>query len=195
MPAVTTKRLVWLTLAAPAAVFAAMAARLPAPDWEELLHPTGELSARLLILALAATPLLRLFPGSRIVRFLVRHRRAVGVAAFGYAALHLLFYAVAMGTLSNMLAEIGAPGIWTGWLALLLMLPLAITSNDRSQRLLAAGWKRLQRLAYPVALLTLAHWALIHDDAVAALLHFVPLALLQLARVRRPRFTTGEVHA
>jgi sulfoxide reductase heme-binding subunit YedZ len=52
-------------------------------------------------------------------------------------------------------------------------------------RWLKAGWKRVQRLAYPAALLTLFHWALVHDGLIAALLHFVPLALLQGWRVAR----------
>jgi sulfoxide reductase heme-binding subunit YedZ len=68
-----------------------------------------------------------------------------------------------------MLAEIGALGIWTGWAAFLLILPLALTSNDTAMRALKAGWKRLQRLAYPAALLTLVHWMFVHDNVVPAL--------------------------
>ena len=84
-------------------------------DREALLHPTGEMSARLLIVALALTPLAKLFPTSRAVRWLVANRRAIGLAAFGYAVLHALFYVVAMGSANDMLAELGAPAIWTGW--------------------------------------------------------------------------------
>jgi sulfoxide reductase heme-binding subunit YedZ len=54
-------------------------------------------------------------------------------------------------------------------------------------RLLRAGWKRLQRLAYPAALLTLVHWVAIHDGVGAALAHFVPLASLQAYRIHRLR--------
>jgi methionine sulfoxide reductase heme-binding subunit len=52
-------------------------------------------------------------------------------------------------------------------------------------RTLKAGWKRLQRLAYPAALLTLVHWAVVHDNLLAALLNFAPLAILQALRLAR----------
>ncbi|HZF43183.1 MAG TPA: ferric reductase-like transmembrane domain-containing protein [Sphingomonadaceae bacterium] len=175
--------LVWGLLAAPAVWFVSVAEGQSAEDLESLLHPTGELSARLLIVALALTPLGKLFPRARAVRWLLGRRRAIGVAAFGYAALHTLFYVAAMGSADDMLAELGATGIWTGWAALALLAPLALTSTDRAQRWLRSGWKRLQRLAYPAAVLTLAHWALVHNDTWTAVAHFAPLALLQILRV------------
>lgn len=179
------KHLVWLILALPLGValfrFAVTADAYPG----DLLHPTGEWSARFIILALMVTPLKRLWPHARAVRFLARHRRALGVAAFVYALAHTLAYVLDMGTLADMLAEIGAPSIWTGWVALLILVPLGLTSNDAAVRALRSGWKRLQRLAYPAAILTLVHWALVHDGLTAALLHFVPLALLQVVRVAR----------
>jgi sulfoxide reductase heme-binding subunit YedZ len=175
--------LLWALLALPALLWSAQAARMAAPDIEDLLAPTGEMSARLIIAALALTPLLRLLPTSHALRWLAARRRHLGVAAFAYAALHTLFYVLAMGRLNDMLAELGSPGIWTGWLAMLLMVPLAATSNDAAMRALRRGWKRVQRLAYPAALLTLAHWMLVHDDRVAALAHFLPLVALQFARL------------
>lgn len=178
--------LLWAMLSAPALWFLWVAAMQSAPDHEALLRPTGEWSARLLIVALMLTPLLQLFPKLRALRWLVARRRALGVAAFGYGALHALFYVLAMTSVRDMLAELRAIGIWTGWAALALMVPLALTSNDRAQRLLRAGWKRLQRLAYPAALLTLAHWVFVHNDVFTAAAHFAPLALLQLSRILTP---------
>jgi sulfoxide reductase heme-binding subunit YedZ len=179
------KLVVWCVLAVPAAVSIARYA-LAADAWPgDMLHPTGEWSARFIILALCVTPLTQLLPASGAIRFLRRHRRAIGVAAFGYSLLHLLFYLLDMGTLADILAEIGAPSIWTGWLALAALLPLGLTSNDQAMRLLKSGWKRLQRLAHPAALLTLIHWALVHDGLTAALIHFAPIALLQGWRVAR----------
>lgn len=180
-----SKFAVWALLALPGVI--ALVRWWLTPDaWpSDLLHPTGEWSARFIILALMVTPLRHLFPGSRAVAFLARHRRALGVAGFLYALAHLLFYVLDMETVEAMLAEIGSPAIWTGWLALALLLPLGLTSNDAAVRALRAGWKRLQRLVYPMALLTLVHWALIHDGLVPALVHFLPLALLQVWRVAR----------
>jgi sulfoxide reductase heme-binding subunit YedZ len=179
-----SKVLLWLLLAAPAAVTIGqwLTTDAYAGDY---LHGTGEWSARLIILALMLTPLAQLFPGRSWVRWLLARRRAFGVAAFGYALLHLLLYVVDMGALAPILAEFSALGIWTGWASFLLLVPLALTSNQASMRLLKTGWKRLQRLAYPAAFLTLLHWMFVHDGIVPALVNFAPLALLQLWRIAR----------
>lgn len=169
-------------LAVPAA---AMIWRLTQGEWAgELLHGSGEMAARLLILAMAITPLQVLAPRARWVRWLRRHRRIIGVAACGYAVLHTGLYLADVQTLRNVLLEFSAPGIWTGWAALALMLVLGATSNDRSMRWLGQMWQRLHRVVYAAALLTLLHWVLIHDNVVAALMHFLPLALLEIYRVQ-----------
>ena len=186
----TGKALLWALLSIPALPLLYRWLTDPELWVADLLHPTGEWSARLIIVALMLTPLSQAFPRAPAVKLLLRHRRAFGVAAFSYALLHLLFYVLDMETVANMLAEIGAPAIWTAWLAFLLLVPVALTSNDASMRALRAGWKKLQRLAYPAAVLTLAHWLLVHDGKAAALLHFAPLAALQLyrlARLARPK--------
>ena len=154
-----------------------------AVDPADLLHFTGELSARLLLIALALTPLRLLFPRARWLLWMSQHRRHLGVAAFGYAALHTLLYLIDMETLKNVLAEIGAVGIWTGWVALAIFLPLAVTSNQAAVRLLGKNWKLLHRAVYFAAALTLAHWVTIHNNAVAGWVHFAPLILLEIYRV------------
>jgi methionine sulfoxide reductase heme-binding subunit len=181
---IDSKPLLWALLAVPAA--------LTIGDWltsdgypGDYLHGTGEWSARLIILALMLTPLSHLLPGKAWVGWLLARRRAFGVAAFGYALLHLAFYLADMGALRPILAEFWALGIWTGWAAFLLLVPLALTSNQRSMRVMKAGWKRLQRLAYPAALLTLVHWMFVHDGLFPALVNFAPLVLLQAWRVLR----------
>ena len=176
---------VWLLLSVPLLV-ALTGYSLQDDAWPgDLLAPTGEWSARFIILALMVTPLREVWPKARAVRFLARHRRALGVAGFLYALAHTAAYVLDMGNVADMVAELGAPAIWTGWAALLILIPLGLTSNDAAMRALRSGWKRLQRLAYPAAVLTLVHWALVHDGLTAALLHFVPLALLQAVRVAR----------
>jgi sulfoxide reductase heme-binding subunit YedZ len=179
------KLLVWSVLAIPAVVAVARYPLSPDGWWGDLLHPTGEWSARFIILALAVTPLRQIFPRSHLVYLLSKYRRAIGVAGFLYALLHLLFYVLDMETVRAMLDELGAPSIWTGWLALALLLPVGVASNDAGFRLLKRSWKRIQRLAYPAAILTLAHWALVHDGLTAALVHFTPLVLLQGWRIFR----------
>jgi sulfoxide reductase heme-binding subunit YedZ len=148
----------------------------------DMLHPTGEWSARLMIAAMVLSPLLSLIGPRPWLSWLIQRRRALGVAAFGYAILHLIFYIIDMGNLDDILAEFWALGIWTGWAAMLLFVPLAVTSNDASMRALKAGWKRLQRLVYPAAVLVLVHWIFIHNNLGPALVHFIPLVLLVAAR-------------
>ncbi len=180
-----TKYLLWALLAVPAAILLIRWATDSGLWVGDLVGPAGEWSARLIILALMITPLSMLLPAQSWVKWLLRHRRAIGVAAFGYALLHLFFYLLDMETVQNVLAEIGAPGIWTAWAALLCLLPMGLTSNDRAMRALKSGWKPVQRLAYPAALLILAHWLLVHDGVGAALISFAPLAALQLYRIFR----------
>ena len=156
-----------------------------------MLHPTGEWSARFMIAAMVLSPLSSLIGPRPWLSWLIQRRRALGVAAFGYATLHLIFYVIDMGNLDDMLAEFWALGIWTGWAAMLLFVPLAMTSNDASMRALKVGWKRLQRLVYPAAVLVLVHWIFIHNNLGPALVHFVPLVLLVAARFflpNRPNF-------
>ena len=131
------------------------------------------------------SPLVALFGPKPWLNWLAKRRRYFGVAAFGYALLHLVFYVIDMETLADMLAEIGALGIWTGWLAMLLFVPLALTSNNAAMRTLKAGWKKLQRLVYPTAILVLVHWIFVHNNLGPALVHFIPLTLLIAVRAFR----------
>ena len=157
----------------------------------DMLRPTGEWSARFMIAAMVLSPLLSLIGPRPWLSWLIQRRRALGVAAFGYAILQLTFYIIDMGNLDDILAEFWALGIWTGWTAILLFVPLGLTSNDASMRALKAGWKRLQRLVYPAAVFVLVHWIFIHNDLGSALLHFIPLVLIVAARyflANRPIF-------
>lgn len=151
-----------------------------------LVHPTGETAARLMIVAMMATPLTMLLPAWRGPRWLVRNRRYFGVAAFAYAAAHTLFYVIDLGTLDRVLEQVGRFYIWTGWVAFLNFLPLAATSCNAAIRWMGPkSWKALQRWTYPAAVLTLLHWASLHDwgHPAAALIHFAPLAALEGYRV------------
>lgn len=150
-----------------------------------LLHPTGEFSARFLIIAMLATPLCMLFKGWRGPRWLRKNRRYFGVAAFAYAALHTVFYIYDAATIERMLHQLPRLYIWTGWAAFAIFIPLAVTSMNYFVRKMGPAWKPLQRWTYPAAVLTLVHWAALHDwrDPTAAIVHFTPLALLEAYRI------------
>ena len=116
-----------------------------------LQHLTGEWALRLLIVVLAITPLLKT---TRIN--LLKFRRALGLLVFYYAMLHLLNYIVLdyqfyWPEIFQDLTK--RPYIIIGMVSLLLMVPLAITSNNASvRRLGAATWRKLHRLVYVAAL-------------------------------------------
>ena len=179
--------LLWGLLALPAAgILGELSTSTEPRVLHMLLHPTGEFSARFMIIAMMATPLTLLLPGWRGPRWLVRNRRYFGVAAFGYAALHTFFYAVDLGSVECILSQIDRFDIWTGWLAFAIFVPLAATSCNAAIRWLGPKtWKALQRWTYPAAVLTLLHWAALHnwESPAAALIHFGPLALLEVYRV------------
>jgi sulfoxide reductase heme-binding subunit YedZ len=149
----------------------------------EYLHSTGELGARLLIVTLAITPLRLLFPGAAWLAWLARRRRNLGVAAFGYSALHAIAYLQRQPGLTAVAEDAAEFAMSSGWLALLLLLALAVTSNDASVRLLKRTWKRLHRAVYVAALLTFAHWILSAFDPVPAAIHLGVLAVIEGSRL------------
>ncbi len=177
----------WAILALPS--LAMINGALSGRDLEGLLHPTGEFAARLMIIAMMLTPLRMLLPNSGTVQWLLQRRHYLGVAAFGYAALHTLYYVLDLGLLSTVLGQLTEPGIWTGWIAFLIFIPMALTSNHASVRRLGPLWKRLQRFVYPAAVLTLLHWIFLTNSMGPALVHFVPLAVLEGYRLFKSRAT------
>jgi sulfoxide reductase heme-binding subunit YedZ len=153
----------------------------------EFIHITGEWSARLLIIALAVTPLRNLWPRQRFTAWLVRQRRYLGVAAFAYAVPHLVAYIVRLSDVARIISEGVEPGLLTGWIALLIFLALAVTSNNTSVRRLGESWKTLHRLAYAAAILTFLHWVLVAFDPVPGYVHAGLLVVIEAFRfVKRP---------
>ncbi len=171
----------WLLLALPS--FSMIGGAFSGDDLEHLLHPTGEFAARFMIIAMMLTPLKMLFPKSRPLQWLMRRRRYLGVAAFGYAALHTLYYVIDLGSMSALVTDFVKLGIWTGWLAFVIFIPLALTSNDWSVRAMGSKWKWLQRFTYAAAVATLAHWIFLEFEFGPALAHFLPLAVLEIYRI------------
>jgi methionine sulfoxide reductase heme-binding subunit len=150
---------------------------------ELLLHPSGESAAQIMVLAMMITPLRMLFPTNRFWMWMMKRRRHIGVAAFIYAVFHTVLYVVDMGSVRAMLDEFTALGIWTGWAAFFIFIPLALTSNDYAVRKLGASWKSLHRYVYAAALATLVHWIFVHNNLGPALARFIPLALLEGYRI------------
>ncbi|WP_438031292.1 protein-methionine-sulfoxide reductase heme-binding subunit MsrQ [Sorangium sp. So ce233] len=150
----------------------------------EALNQLGLLALVLLVASLAATPL-KLASGWT---FPLRIRKALGLLAFFYACAHFLTYAVVdqgldVRTIVEDITE--RPFILAGFVALLLLIPLAATSTARMlKRLGAARWKRLHRLAYVAAVLGVVHFFLrVKKDATEPLIYAALLALLFAVRI------------
>lgn len=170
----------WAVLALPALPLIGPLLGDDAKAFHGLLHPTGEWAARLMIVGMMASGLMLVFRSHRWPRWLVHHRRDIEVAAFLYATLHLTVYLIDRGTVARVLDQLWQVRIWTGWLAFAIFVPLAVTSNNAAQRWLHAGWKTVQRAAYPAAVLVLVHWAAMKDwgSWPPAMVHFGPLLAL-----------------
>ncbi|MET1411025.1 ferric reductase-like transmembrane domain-containing protein [Roseibium sp. HPY-6] len=191
---VNSRAFIWALLALPSipmmlALTSGTASEDGRPATEFLLHPTGEFAARFMIISMIISPFRLMFPKNKFWFWMLRRRRYFGVAAFAYAAAHTVLYLFDMGSLQAILGEFWALGIWTGWLAFFIFVPMALTSNDASMRLLGRRWKPLQRLVYLAAVATLLHWMFVHNEFGPALVHFVPLLLLEAYRIQRVYLT------
>jgi sulfoxide reductase heme-binding subunit YedZ len=126
---------------------------------ESALNRLGFWTLVLLLVTLAPTPIQHLTGW----KWPLRLRRMLGIETFLYACLHFALYAVLDQGLD--LGEIGADilkrkFITVGLLALLLLVPLAVTSTDGWVRRLGfKRWKRLHRLVYAAAALGVIHFA------------------------------------
>jgi len=177
-----SRTLLWALLAAPG-VWMLIAWWRGATFYGEVLHASGELAVQLLIATMAVTPLALMFPRARLTQWLRRRRRYLGVATFGYSLMHTVVYLARQADLGVILEDARSVAIWTGWIALILMLALAVTSNDASIRWLRRRWHRLHRLVYVAAILTLAHWILTAFDPTSAWVYAGILVAVQLVRV------------
>jgi len=175
-------QLFWVLLAIPAAAMITGFVGDPVTAFD-LVHSSGEFSIRLMIIAMMISPLRAIFGRRLWLDWLLARRRAIGVAAFGYGLLHLLFYLYDMGEWGQIWEEVAIFSIWTGYLALLILAAMASTSNNRAQRALKRNWKRLQQLVYPAALLVALHWLYVDGELQAMAVHFVPLLILETARI------------
>jgi ferredoxin-NADP reductase/DMSO/TMAO reductase YedYZ heme-binding membrane subunit len=136
------------------------------------IRTTGLIGLILLTLALAVTPL-RVFTGwNRLIAM----RRNFGVIGFFYLASHFLIFFLfdRQASVSSTLTEIVTRKyLWFGATALVLMIPLAITSTDRMvQRVGARRWKRLHRLVYVIAIAGVVHYYLLVKSDVRQPLWF-----------------------
>src|SRR5690606_1656972 len=118
---------------------------------------TGTWALVMLCLTLAVTPLRRLSGWNALVRL----RRMLGLFAFFYASLHFtvfLWLEHWFDVAAMLLDVLERPFVTAGFLAFLLMLPLAATSTQAMVRRLGSRWQALHRLVYLIAPLAVLHF-------------------------------------
>ena len=119
----------------------------------------GDLAMKTLVIVLAITPL-RKWTGLN----LVPHRRAIGLIAFFYVLCHLLTWAVLdVQDPARIWTDIvKRPYITIGMVAFVLLLPVAITSNNASiRRIGPMRWRRLHMLTYVICALGAVHYVMV----------------------------------
>lgn len=169
-----------------------VAGDLGANPVEAITHGTGEWGLRLLLITLAVTPLRRLTGWNQLIRY----RRMLGLFTYFYAVLHLLTYLwldqffVWQDVLQDIVKR---PFITVGFLAFVLMTPLALTSTNAMMRRLGRQWARLHRLVYAVAVVAVVHyWWLVKADVREPLVYALILAVLLGFRLCKRRPNTAK---
>jgi len=151
----------------------------------------GEVGLKLMVLGLLVTPL-RKWTGVNLIKF----RRAIGVTAFFFILAHFLVFAVLdVQSVSRVWTEIvKRPYVTVGMASFLMLIPLAVTSNDLSVRKLgAATWRKLHKLTYPAAILGAVHYLwLVKGFQIEPIIYLVIiLGLIATRYVSIRRFREG----
>jgi sulfoxide reductase heme-binding subunit YedZ len=151
----------------------------------------GKTTLNLLLLTLAVTPLRHISGNANLLRL----RRMLGVFAFSYALAHFLIYLGPFRSFSwpEITKDLTRrPYIIIGFSALLLLLPLAITSTNGMMRRLRRRWQTLHRLIYLIGILGVWHfWWQVKKDIHLPLTYAAMLAVLLLWRLWKQRPSLG----
>jgi methionine sulfoxide reductase heme-binding subunit len=180
------KTLTWIACLYPVAmlVYGAVTNNLGPDPTKTITFTTGLAALRLLTISLAVTPLRRLWTG---FNWLIKFRRLFGLFAFFYASLHLAAY---VGLYSyfdprTMLNDVlQRRFIAVGFLAWLLLVPLAVTSTTGwIRRLGGKNWNRLHKLVYVSISLGIVHyWWQVKQGVMTPLTITLIVAVLFIAR-------------
>ena len=157
----------------------------------ELIHGFGDWAVRFTVIALAVSAARPVLDWPRALLL----RRMLGITAACYAAAHFTLYCVDQKwNLLHVASEIIHRFYLTiGFFALLGLLILGVTSTDGWQKRLAANWKRLHKLVFPIAVLAIFHYFLQSKaDVTDAVLLFGFFAWLMLWR-QAPRRWQGRL--
>jgi len=130
---------------------------LSANPIEFITRSTGTWALVFLCLTLSITPVRKLTGWSTLLSY----RRTLGLFVFFYACLHfsIWFWLDHNLSASEMWSDvIKRPFITIGFTAFLLLIPLALTSNDWAVKKLKRSWSKLHKLIYVIAILAILHY-------------------------------------
>lgn len=149
-------------------------------------HLLGLWALRFLCIGLVITPLRDLFGIN-----LIAYRRALGLLAFYYVLAHFAVYlTLDRGLILSSIAGdiLKRPYIMLGMAGLIMLIPLALTSNQWSIRRLGQRWNKLHKLVYPVLIVAVLHYALSLKVLDAEVTFYIVVTLLLLGyRLVRPK--------
>lgn len=150
----------------------------------ELEHRLGLLALQVLIAGLIVTPLRR-WTGINLIRF----RRMLGLLAFYYISMHLLAWLVLdLRDPARIWADIlKRPYITIGMAGFLMLVPLAVTSNNASIRKLGARWRQLHWLVYPAVVAGGLHFVILRKGWQVEPLVYLGVVVLLLGVRLIPR--------
>jgi sulfoxide reductase heme-binding subunit YedZ len=157
--------------------------RLGANPVEFIERHFGKWTLIFLCLTLSMTPLRRITNISQWILY----RRMLGLFVFFYASIHLLCYIgldyhFAWIDIKNDIIK--HRYVLVGFLAWVLLLPLAITSSDKMIRKLKMKWKLLHRLIYVIAILGVLHFIwLVKKDITEPLIYVAIVSILFILRL------------
>ena len=138
-------------------VYGAFNNLLGANPVETMTRTTGDWALYFLLITLAVTPLRKILGWN----WLIRYRRMFGLYVFFYACMHFLTYVWfdQFFNVSEIVADIiKRPFITVGFVCLLLLIPLAVTSTNKMMQRLKKNWARLHKLVYVISLLAVLHY-------------------------------------
>ncbi len=163
---------------------------------KESEHYTGKWALRFLLITLAITPALRITGQG----WLIKYRRSFGLVAFTYACAHLsIYFGLDIELMWDFLVEdvLDRTYITLGMTALLLLIPLALTSTKASIRRLGnKRWNALHRLIYISAVLACIHFYMaVKRDIREPLVYILILAALLIYRLTTAKKRRAPVKA
>ena len=151
---------------------------------KEITHVTGNWTLRFIIITLAMTPLQKFTK----LNFWITYRRMFGLFVFFYASTHMMTYVgidyrFDWSSISDDIIK--KKFIFAGFLAWLLLVPLALTSSKRMIRLLKDKWKKLHKLIYIISLLGITHYMwLVKVVTAEPLIYLIIIVILLTLRVK-----------